>query len=561
MSLVILAVHDRNAVVCSDGAQGHVTPDGSVRRARNDVRKFEEVGKGFIVAGTGVRWTIDRLWKDVSSFVDGSEGVTFDDVAAYISGTLPSRHLATAAQIRADGGGAERDPASAVALVGFDSTHGVARLVTFGPPGYGAVEMTSACMAPFADSHGVLAAALQGADTPEKMLLATTRVFQILAPQHEQIGGQIFVATISPPLAGAVTSGSTISGSTSTPMVGAAAAKVTTIAGTGVTDVYTKADVDALFAKYQFLRAGVQWTLRTTPAVQNWQGICYGGGMFVAVAQVSGGGNQVMKSPDGVTWTTHPAAAAKTWFSVCYGNGTFVALAENGTTAVNAVMTSPDGVTWTAHDAAVARYWWSVCFGNGLFVAVANFGTVAGNRVMTSPDGATWTARTSASDNEWTCVTYGNGLFVAVADTGTGDRVMTSPDGIVWTSRTSAADYNWLGVTYGAGVFVTVANTNGAGGSGGVMTSTDGISWTLNTTVSASLWISVCYGGGMFVAVAQAGTPGGHVMTSTDGFSWRTQPSAPTGAWVGVAAGPDLFVAVAQDGNDHCVMTAPAGQS
>jgi len=199
---------------------------------------------------------------------------------------------------------------------------------------------------------------------------------------------------------------------------------------------------------------GVNWTTRTSAANNNWNGITYGNGLFVAVAS-DGTGNRVMTSPDGITWTIRTSAADNGWRSFTYGNGLFVAVANTGTG--NRVMTSPDGMTWTIRTSAADNNWAGVTYANGLFVAVANTG--AGNRVMTSPDGITWTIRTSAVDNNWAGVTYANGLFVAVASSGTNNRVMTSPDGITWTARTSAADNSWNGVTYGNGLVVAVSST------------------------------------------------------------------------------------------------------
>jgi hypothetical protein len=203
--------------------------------------------------------------------------------------------------------------------------------------------------------------------------------------------------------------------------------------------------------------AGATWTSRTPATGNNWMGVTYGNGTFVAVSY-SGTGNRVMTSPDGINWTSQASAADNSWYSVTFGNGTFVAISYTGTG--NRVMTSPDGVTWTSRTSASDNNWYGLTYGNGLFVAVASSGT--GNRVMTSPDGITWTSRTSAADNNWRSVVYGNGVFVAVAQTGTGNRVMTSPDGISWTSRTSAADNQWWGITYGNGTFVAVS-INGTG--------------------------------------------------------------------------------------------------
>jgi len=79
-------------------------------------------------------------------------------------------------------------------------------------------------------------------------------------------------------------------------------------------------------------------------------------------------------------WFTRASAADNNWAGVTYGNGLFVAVAYSGTG--NRVMTSPDGITWTIRTSAADNDWAGVTYGNGLFVAVAHSGT--GNRVMTS---------------------------------------------------------------------------------------------------------------------------------------------------------------------------------
>ncbi len=295
---------------------------------------------------------------------------------------------------------------------------------------------------------------------------------------------------------------------------------------------------------------GITWTIRTSAADNQWSSVTYGNGLFVAVA-VSGTGNRVMTSPDGITWTIGTSAADNQWYSVTYANGLFVAVAVSG--AGNRVMTSPDGITWTTVTHLADLSWRSVAYGNGLFVAVASTGS--GNQVMTSPDGITWTPRSSAADNQWYSVTYGNGLFVAVAISGTGNRVMTSPDGINWTIRTSAADNQWISVTYGSGLFVAVA-VSGTGNR--VMTSPDGITWTIRTSAADNNWNSVTYGNGLFVAVAISGS-GNRVMTSPDGITWTIRTSAADNNWNSVTYGNGLFVAVSFTGSGNRVMTSPDG--
>jgi hypothetical protein len=298
-----------------------------------------------------------------------------------------------------------------------------------------------------------------------------------------------------------------------------------------------------LDVRYGF--AGEVWYSMVSAANNNWFGVTYGNGLFVAVAN-SGVGNRVMTSEDGITWTIRTSAANNGWISVTYGNGLFVAVANSG--IGNRVMTSPDGINWTIRTSAADNNWYSVTYGNGLFVAVSITGT--GNRVMTSENGINWTIRTSAADNSWLSVTYGNGLFVAVATSGTNNRVMTSEDGITWTIRTSAADNDWLSVTYGNGLFVAVSIT---GTGNRVMTSEDGITWTIRTSAADNNWYNVTYGNGLFVAVANSGT-GNRVMTSEDGITWTIRSSAADNFWRSVIYGNGRFVATSITGTNDRVM-------
>jgi hypothetical protein len=61
--------------------------------------------------------------------------------------------------------------------------------------------------------------------------------------------------------------------------------------------------------------------------------------LFVAVS-TSGSGNRVMTSPDGITWTLRTSAADNQWNGVCWASdlGLFAAVASSGTG--NRVMTS-----------------------------------------------------------------------------------------------------------------------------------------------------------------------------------------------------------------------------
>ena len=67
---------------------------------------------------------------------------------------------------------------------------------------------------------------------------------------------------------------------------------------------------------------GITWTIRTSAVNNEWRGVAYSNGLFVAVAS-TGSGNRVMTSTDGITWTARTSAAGNQWHSVTYGNDTF----------------------------------------------------------------------------------------------------------------------------------------------------------------------------------------------------------------------------------------------
>jgi len=94
---------------------------------------------------------------------------------------------------------------------------------------------------------------------------------------------------------------------------------------------------------------GINWTSQTSAADNNWYGLTYGNGLFVAVSGgTDGTGNRVMTSSDGINWTSRTSAADHSWRGVAYGNGLFVAVGQNkpGANATGTfVMTSPNGIT------------------------------------------------------------------------------------------------------------------------------------------------------------------------------------------------------------------------
>ena len=265
----------------------------------------------------------------------------------------------------------------------------------------------------------------------------------------------------------------------------------------------------------------------------NWQGVAYGGGVFVAVSSNTAA-NQVIVSQDGITWTGYAAAAANQWWDVCYGNGRFVAVAQSG--AGNRVMTSPDGKTWTIRTSAANYPWTKVVYGNGIFVATAGSGGVGSFAMYSTDNGVTWTLSgiPAQTINNINGLTFGDGKFVAM-----GARSYVSTDGINWTQgTTNLSDVQWS-VVYGNGRFVAV---EGDAFSPNSAYSVDGLTWTLaSVPFVAAGWDGIAFGGGKFVAISAGSQT---VATSTNGINWTSQTLVSGTSWYNVAYGKDRFVAI-----------------
>jgi hypothetical protein len=175
-----------------------------------------------------------------------------------------------------------------------------------------------------------------------------------------------------------------------------------------------------------------------------WQGVVYGNGLFVAVAQ-TGTGNRVMTSPDGITWTSRTTPMNADFTSVAYGNGVFVAVSTGGAGVTGGnVMTSTDGITWTQRNLAWTAE--TVFFGNGKFTTGYRY----------SSDGITWT-EANLNFNA-VGITYGNGYFVGLVDSGA-NRIYYSTDAITWTATASPSLNTYRDITFGENTFVGVADT------------------------------------------------------------------------------------------------------
>lgn len=197
----------------------------------------------------------------------------------------------------------------------------------------------------------------------------------------------------------------------------------------------------------------ITWTSPTSPNRQ-WQCVAFGGGVFTALSYLGGTTGQAMTSPDGINWTSRNTSSDQDWRGICYGNGKFVAVCVGSVT-----MTSPDGITWTTGTCPTGS-WSRVAYGNGIYIAIN--GTVTTGQSMWSTDGLNWNQVTLPDALQMGSVSYGNGWFV----------ITTTSVGLTWGSyltqdcqtfykiNTDQSNGAWQGSVYGVDRFVATSTNN-----------------------------------------------------------------------------------------------------
>lgn len=287
------------------------------------------------------------------------------------------------------------------------------------------------------------------------------------------------------------------------------------------------------------------------PADNDWEGVAYGNGLFVAVSS-TGSGNRVMTSADGISWTPRTSASDSDWQAVTYGNNLFVAV------GTNAVMTSTDGITWTSRT-AVNGSWDSVAGCGGMFVAVSS---VTSPYVMSSSDGITWTQRTPSFGWDHQQVACRETPLVFVSSSHLG-RVWYSNDGITWSQGSQGhivhIHAKAYGTVSGTGTFSWLEYNDYDNNQSSASISTNGTSFAStggNAVVNG--WNSMTFGNNKFVAVAQSGS-NTRAAYSSNGSTWSLGTGIPANAWESVAFGNNTFVAVAKSGTGNRVATSIDG--
>jgi hypothetical protein len=285
---------------------------------------------------------------------------------------------------------------------------------------------------------------------------------------------------------------------------------------------------------------GITWTSRTSSlsGEQN-NAIVYAqtgstdeSKIFVVVSSRPNSAITMQTSPDAVTWTARSLPSYYTnqsddWRGVAYGTGTFVAVGRGNQLNNDSVVTSPNSITWTGRSASYVdsqNTWNDVCYAmtgstsaSGIFVAVGNTSPgVATSTIMTSPDGINWTSRTSSlatSNNSFNCISYLSGTFVAG-----GLSIITSPDGITWTTQVSSFSYGASKIIYVSGTFIAACGIGNMTRTNCIFGSTDLINWTslasTPTPAPAKPWHSLTYNDNKVIAVGTGNSPTSSIMMS-----------------------------------------------
>lgn len=181
-----------------------------------------------------------------------------------------------------------------------------------------------------------------------------------------------------------------------------------------ITDTHTDDWYDLVStSKAAYSTTGLGWTSVSLPIAQEWKGLCYGNGMFVAV----GNANTTFYKDDNTGWDDAMCTAisytGKAWTKVpksnivlsftylCYGNGKFVAINDED----RKLYYSNDGTEWHPISCPVIslniRSINSLIFGNDLFVISVN------NYVYYSKNLYDWDSTYVGSSY----IYYGNGKF------------------------------------------------------------------------------------------------------------------------------------------------------
>lgn len=277
-------------------------------------------------------------------------------------------------------------------------------------------------------------------------------------------------------------------------------------------------------------------------------GIAYGNGKFVAVA-----GSSLQISPDGTNWTQYISPPVLNYEGIVFGGGLFMAFGipvSTNSSVLRYILQSYDGMHWTNVYETPAQIR-GAAYGNSQFVFVGD------SIISTTLNPFQW-----AEFNPNLAlggVTFGAGQFVAVnvpSVSSSAAYILSSADGIIWQYDYSMNNQSLGNVAYGNGMFVASWRTNNTNGSFpnqstygyGFLVSSNLASWQSvqlgnSLGASASSLAGIAFGGNYFIgeAFTNYGLGFKYTYTSTNGVDWINR--APANGATLFAFGAGSFVA------------------
>ena len=207
--------------------------------------------------------------------------------------------------------------------------------------------------------------------------------------------------------------------------------------------------------------------------------IAFGNGTWVTV----GYHGAAVSTDDGTTWT-QSALAVNQWLGVAYGNGVFVASC-NTYSGCKYSYSNDGGITWHDTTGATSSFGYFVTYGGGVFQTTGN----------TSTDGITWTDNNVLCNQIAYAGAYGSNQFVLL-----GTNMMATQGVGLYSSSTAGAGVTASCAGPGSGGSSLVASSSQVANSG---LSTTGLAATgTNFLPVSGIALTLVGVGGLFLVVA-----------------------------------------------------------
>ncbi len=191
---------------------------------------------------------------------------------------------------------------------------------------------------------------------------------------------------------------------------------------------------------------GIHW-VAVPGTVSMWHAVAFGAGQFVMV----GDNGTVMTSSNGSDWSMTFRRPRDNFTGVSYGNGRFVAVDNvHGDT-----IDSTNAHQWAFYlTPSSGLIWGSVAYGDGNFVAFDGSGT---GTMATTVKAAVWALRHYGSPQQFSDAAFGCHTYVGVGDSqGSSAQLALSSQGVTWssTSLPLGGAESWSSVAFGTHRFV-----------------------------------------------------------------------------------------------------------